>query len=624
MILQALTRYYEILSNDPESGIAQPGYSDVGVSFALNISVNGDLLDVFPLLEQVQQGKKTVERPRRMIVPEQVKRSSGISPNFLCDNNAYVLGISEKDNNDPEYSLERHEAFCRLNTDLLINAGTDAARAVMAFLDRYDPFEDRKHPAIVRNLEALLKGGNLVFMFQGEFVHQDVTIRRVWEAYKAGKDAVMGQCLVTGETAPIARLHPSLQGIRNANPTGASLVGFNARAYESYNRVKGQGLNSPVSEKAAFSYTRALNFLLSPANPNKKLLIGDTTVVYWAESERKEYADAFANIFDPEYVEEVPSVEQQARKKAEKGLKDVAEKVKRVQALDLPKLLAGLQDENPRFYVLGLAPNAARVSVRFFITDPFQKIVERIIGHYRDLEIVKEFDDQPTYITIRHILGETISKKARDAEASPLMAGAVFRAILTGAPYPAALYYAIINRIRADMDDPGKRIQKVNYVRVAVIKAFVLRKYRQQSKNPFQEVLVMSLNEQSTIPAYVLGRLFAVLERAQQDAIGEVNASIKDRYFTSACAAPASVFPILLRLSQHHISKVKQEGKRTIHHDRRIQDILNLLDVERNPIPARLTLDEQGVFVLGYYHQRKDFFTSKSQKADEPILSADV
>src|SRR5690606_34926176 len=181
-------------------------------------------------------------------------------------------------------------------------------------------------------------------------------------------------------------------------------------------------------------------------------------------------------------------------------------------------------DETPRFYVLGLAPNAARVSVRFFITDPFEEIVERIMGHYRDLEIVKEFDSQPTYITIRHILDETVSKKARNAEASPLMAGSLFRAVLTNAPYPAALYYAIINRVRADMDDPEKRIQKVNYVRAAVIKAFLLRKYRNQPNNPFQEVLVMSLNEQATNPAYVLGRLFAVLERAQQDAIGDVNA----------------------------------------------------------------------------------------------------
>lgn len=619
MILQALTRYYDILARDPDTDIAPSGYSAVGVSFALNLSAQGELLDVFPLFEQVQQGKKTVEKPRRMIVPEQVKKTSGISSNFLCENSAYILGITDK--GDADFGIKRFEAFRQLHYDLLAKANCDAAQAVLTYLDNYDPLKGKEHPAVVENLEAILKGGNLVFMFRGEFVHEDAAIRQVWEAYKAGKDAVFGQCLVTGQNAPIARLHASVKGVRNAQSSGATLVGFNARAYESYNRVNGQGLNSPVGEKAAFGYTTVLNFLLSTVNPNKKFIIGDTTVVYWAESERKEYANAFANIFEPEYVEEEPSVEQQSRKKVEEGLKKAAEKVRRVQVLDLSRLLADLSDENPRFYVLGLAPNAARVSVRFFITDPFQKIVEHIMGHYRDLEIVKEFDSQPTYITIRHILDETVSKKARDAEASPLMAGAVFRAILTNTPYPAALYYAIINRIRADMDDSDRHIQKVNYVRTAVIKAFLLRKYRNQSKNPFQEVLVMSLNEQATIPAYVLGRLFAVLERAQQDAIGDVNASIKDRYFTSACATPSSAFPIILRLSQHHISKVKQEGKRTFNFDRRIQDILNLLDVEKNPIPARLTLDEQGVFILGYYHQRKDFFTAKGQKADEPVSS---
>jgi CRISPR-associated protein Csd1 len=604
MILQALTRYYDILSKEPESNIAPPGYSTVGVSFALNISAQGELLDVFSLLLQEQRGKKTVDVSRRMIVPEQVKKTSGISSNFLYENSAYALGISDKDANNPEFGIKRFEAFRQFHKDLLAKADCGAARAVIAFLEGYDPLKGREHPAIANHLETFLKGGNLVFMFRGAFVHENAVIRHVWEAYKVGKDAVMGQCLVTGEIAPIARLHASLKGIRNANPTGASLVGFNAPAYESYNREQGQ--NSPVSEKATFAYTTALNYLLSAANPNKKFTIGDTTVVYWAESEKKEYAAAFAGIFEPEYVEE-PISDVIEQKKANEHIGKIAPKVRRVQALDVSRLREGL-DDSTRFYVLGLAPNAARISVRFFLTDPFGKIIDRIMQHYRDLEMVKEFDNQPSYITVRYILDETVSKKSKDQEAAPLMAGAVFRAILTGAPYPAALNYAIINRIRADMDDEQKYIQKINYVRAAVIKAFLIRKYRNQSQHPIQEVLSMSLNEQSTIPAYALGRLFAVLEKVQQEAIGNMNASIKDRYFTSACASPASVFPVLLRLSQHHISKA-EFGYAS---DRRIQDILGLLDVEKNPIPARLSLDEQGIFVLGYYHQRAAFYVSKN------------
>jgi CRISPR-associated protein Csd1 len=385
-------------------------------------------------------------------------------------------------------------------------------------------------------------------------------------------------------------------------------VGFNARAYESYNREQGQ--NSPVSEKAAFAYTTALNYLLSSANPNKKLTIGDTTVVYWAESEKKGFAEAFEGIFEPQVVEEPVTDNQEGRKKAEKGLKEVAQKVRRVQKLDLNALLENLKDENPRFYVLGLAPNAARVSVRFFLNDPFRKIVDRMMQHYRDLEIVKEYENQPPYITVGHILDETVSKKSRDKDASPLMAGAVMRAILTGTPYPAALYYAIINRIRADVDDDQKHIHKIGYVRAAVIKAYLIRKFRNQNK--YQEALVMSLNEQATIPAYVLGRLFAVLEKVQQEAIGDMNASIKDRYFTSACASPARVFPVLLRLSQHHIAKAEY-GYTS---DRRIQEILGLLDVEKNPIPQRLTLDDQGIFVLGYYHQRAAFYAKNNASTE--------
>jgi CRISPR-associated protein Csd1 len=341
----------------------------------------------------------------------------------------------------------------------------------------------------------LLKGGNIVFMFNGNFVHKSDPIRRAWENSLAGQDAIQMQCLVTGDVAPIARLHPSLKRVRGAQAVGASLVSFNERAYESYNRTKGQGLNSPISEKATFAYTTVLNYLLSDANPNKKFFLGDATVVYWAESENRAYESAFAAFIDPADLEDNSSASQAGRKKAENALQTVTDKVKRTQMLDLDALLASLKDEDPQFYILGLSPNAARVSVRFFITDPFEKIIDHIKAHYRDLAIVKEYDNQPDYLTVKRILDETVSKKSRDKDAAPLLAGAVFRAILTNSPYPAALYYAIINRVRADMDDSSAHISKINYTRAAIIKAFLTRKYRYQPVNPFKEVLTMALNE---------------------------------------------------------------------------------------------------------------------------------
>ncbi|MBI5029475.1 MAG: type I-C CRISPR-associated protein Cas8c/Csd1 [Chloroflexi bacterium] len=605
MILQALTRYYDILSKDPDSDIAPPGYSSTGVSFGLSISERGELLDVIPLFDQVQRGKKIEEKPKRMIVPAQVKKASGIVSNFMCENSAYVLGIS--DNEKPGYATRRFEEFQRFHNELLATANSRAAKAVIAFLENYDSKKGKKHPRIAPYLETIVKSGNLVFMFKGKFAHEDATIKQAWETHNAVGEVVVGQCLVTGEIAPIARLHPSLKGIRGASAFGGSLVSFNNHAYESFN--KSQGLNSPVSEKMTSAYTAALNYLLSSANENKKFYIGDTTVVYWAESEKKGYAKAFAGLCEPEMVEVTADAEEESKpardKKAEKRLNKVADKVRRVQALDVKKLLEGL-DENPRFYVLGLAPNAARVSVRFFHSDPFDKVVEKIVKHYKDLEIVKEFEDQPSHLTIQHIVKETISPKASDPQASPLMAGSVFRAVLENTPYPAAMYNAIINRIRADQDDPKKYVKKIGYARAAIIKAYLIRKYRHQPQNQIQEVLVMALNEQSSHPAYVLGRLFAVLEKIQQEAIPDANATIKDRYFTSACASPASVFPILLRLSQHHISKVG-----AFYHDKQIETILSKLDIEKNPIPSHLSLDDQGVFVLGYYHERKDLWTSK-------------
>lgn len=611
MILEALNRYCDILSADPENGIAPYGYSTVGISYALNISPSGDLLDLIPLFAMSNDGKREI--PRSMNVPEQVKRSgTNPTPNFLWDNPAFVLGISEKADADPSYVRKRFNAFKQFNLELMQQTGGTSARALSAFYEKYDLERATAETALQPAMENLRKGGNLVFLVNGTYAHEDEALRKVWEAHHAGRKAVFGQCLVTGDKVPIARLHPSLKGIRNANSMGASLVSFNERAYESYNRTKGQGLNAPVSEKAAIGYTKALNYLLSSANPNRKIYLGDATVVYWAESNDQRYANTFAMVFDPANL---PMDSKQpgtsAQKEAGERIQEVARNISQAKAIDPGKLMEGL-DESTRFYVLGLAPNAARVSVRFFLNDAFTVFIDRVLQHYRDLEIEKEFPDQSLYITPRQILWETIPKAAKDKEAAPLMAGALTRAILNGSPYPAALYYAMLNRIRAEND--SKTYRKINHTRAAVIKAYLLRKYRKQGRNPYEEGLTVSLNEKATQPAYLLGRLFAVLEKVQQEAIGEMNASIKDRYFTSACASPASVFPMLLRLSQHHI-KAAEHGKFS---ERQIEEILQSLDVETNPIPSRLNLDEQGVFILGYYHQRHAFYVKKDSKVNEP------
>jgi CRISPR-associated protein Csd1 len=616
MILQSLYNYYQILLDDPEVEVALPGYSNALVSHALNLSLQGDLLGIVPLFVPVQVGKKTVERPRRMNVPEQVKRA-GISPkpNFICDYSAFVLGVPEQKGKDTQYGLRRFEVFRDHNIEILSKADSPFAHAVIAFLQKHDPQKAKDHPVIARHLEALTQGNNLIFQVEGKNALDDPQIKRAWEDFALGQDAVEMQCLVTGGVEPIARLHPDIKGVRDAQKKGASLVSFNLDAFTSYGRE--QGSNSPVSSGVASGYGVALNYLLSNQNPNRKIYLGDTTVVYWAESVDKRYASAFSAFINPEFLEEPPAEEKHKRdKNAGRTMSAVAKKVERGKPLDLAALREGL-DESTRFYVLGLAPSAARLVVRFFLTEPFGVFAERIMQHYKDLEIEKEYPNQPTYLSPYRILAECVSPKVtrRDEELKRswgLLGGAFMRAILTGAPYPEGLYAAIINRIRHDTDEE-KRSVKINYVRTAYIKAHLLRKYRRQAQNPYQEALQMSLNGSYHHPAYVLGRLFAVLEKAQKEAIGQnINATIKDRYFTSACATPASVFPTLLRVSQHWTSKAEY-GYAS---DRRIQELLDLL--EAKPFPTRLTLDEQGVFVLGYYHQRAAFYTKNSGKTDEP------
>jgi len=604
MILQALYNYYQILLKDPEVEIAEPGYSNVPVSYALNLSAQGDLLDIIPLFVPVQKGKKTVERPLRMSVPEQVKRSVNVAANFLCDNAAYVLGLTGKEAKDPAYAQKRFEAFRQLNIKILSLADSPAAHAVIAFLQKHDPQTASQHPVVARHLEGLLEGGNLIFQVEGKNVLDDPEIRRVWEEYRTGQKAIQMQCLVTGNIEPIERLHPDIKGVQGAQSKGASLVSFNLDAFTSYGLE--QGFNAPVSKRVASGYGVALNYLLSDQNPNRKIYLGDTTVVYWAESADKRYASAFLRLINPEFIEESPEEETSKRDKgAEKFMRDVAEKIEQGKAIDLEGLKREGLDENARFYVLGLAPNAARLAVRFFLTEPFGVFARRIMQHYEDLKIEKEFANQPDYLSPYRILAECVSPKVtrRDDEVKQswsLLGGALMRAILTGAPYPEGLYAAILNRIRHDSDETSEkgktRSVKINYVRAAYIKAHLLRKYRRQGYNPYQEALQMSLNESFTHPAYVLGRLFAVLEKAQREAIGQnINATIKDRYFTSACATPASVFPTLLRLAHHWTAKTELR-------DRQIESLLDMLDAR--PLPSRLTLEEQGVFVLGYYHQR--------------------
>lgn len=564
MILQALNAYYERLTGEADSEIPLRGFSRQPVLFALEIDAKGKLQQVLDLRDDSKK-----RAPAQLVLPEPLKTSgSGFSANFLWDNTGYVLGADDKDK--PERAAQAFQSF----RDRLREVGgalDDAGfKAVQAFLDGWSP---EKAPALEGWKD--MAGRNLVFRLAGEkfFVHERPAVREAWLAFHetTASDA-QGQCLVTGRIGPLDPTHPKIRGVKDAQGTGAALVSFNAPAFESYG--KEQSYNAPVSEEAAFNYTTALNDLLKSGS-RQRVQIGDATTVFWTE--RKTMSEGFLGLV-------FSQKEDQGDLSA---LRLFLEAVRNGQMPDQFK-----NEGDARFYVLGLSPNAGRISVRFWHVDTVEGMWRKIGQHFDDLRMVKTYDNEPDFPPMWQLLKATAKREDLD-NLSPLLAGALMRAILTGGAYPGGLLAAVIGRIRAE--------QKITYARAAIIKACLVRNARLGGK-PLE--VSVSLDEQKTNNAYLLGRLFAVLEKVQQEAIPGANSTIKDRYYGSASATPRSVFPMLLRLAQHHVAKAEYGH----FSDRRIAQIMDGL----SEFPAHLNMEGQSQFALGYYQQRVSLWTKKT------------
>lgn len=576
MILQALTRYYEDLLSRGE--IAAPGWAPAKISLALYINENGELTQIVPTMVEGTKGKKTVMQPQLMVLPAAVKRTVSIASNFLWDNSAYLLGIDQK--GKPERSRECFAAAAKLHHAVLDSVDSPNARAILAFFDTWRPEHAAEHPALIRQLDDVTAGGNLVFRVDGRKIEEDAAIREAWQRYRdGGESGVKMQCLVTGKEDEIAAVHPSVKGVRDAQSSGAALVSFNAPAFCSYGRE--QNYNAPVGKYAAFAYTAALNHLLADSDHVQH--IGDTTVVCWAEGADDAYPGFFSAVIGGGTYGGLSD-------------NDLRAALKRL-ANGLPCDDLGV-DPNRPFYILGLAPNAARLSVRFFLRDSFGKLMENVNAHYERMEIVRPAYEKFNYLPLWSLLRETVNLNSRDKAPSPAMAGATARAIFSGARYPASLLEAVMLRIRAERD--------ITWGKAAIIKAYYL-------KNPHEdcpkEVLTVSLNEASTTPAYTLGRLFSVYEAVQQAANPGINTTIKDKYFNSAAAMPASIFPVLNNLCQKHLRKL--DARQHVYYDKQIMKLKGVLNEN---YPARMTLAQQGSFDLGYYHQTQKRYTKKEEK----------
>jgi CRISPR-associated protein Csd1 len=582
MMLQALDGYYRRMAEDPEAGMPPFGTSVEGISFALVLGEDGSLRAIEDLREA--QGKKL--RPRMIPVPAAVTRTSGVKANFIWDKAAYLLGADG--GGATEKNVERFEAF----KDLFTLVGEDSEDAGFLAVDKFlQGWRCEQSETFVTEFGLNwdeVSNANLVFRLDGVpgFVHEREPIQKKWLAFNQKKsDAPTGQCLITGQEGPLARIHTPIKGVRGGQTSGGYIVSFNASAFVSYKQDK-----ASVGESSAFAYTTALNYLLS-ADRRQKITVGDTTYVFWAKRATPAEDWLLDFIDPPAEVDEEGEQDDQATAGHVLGL------LKAVRDGRKPNDFMPELDKNVSFYILGLAPNAARLSVRFWQETSFGSLIEKIGQHYRELNIVRQFDNEPEFPSLWRLLVQT-AVLGKTENISPVLAGGLTRAMLTGSLYPQNLLSAVLGRIRAE--------HNVTYFRAALLKAYLLR------NSPMEEVPV-SLDIQRKDLPYLLGRLFAVLEKAQEEAIPGANATIKDRYLSAAAATPGQVFHLLLMNSANHIAKLRKDSEkrgRAVYLERMIQDIT----WEMSDYPKTLKPENQGLFMIGYYHQRKDFFTSKTEE----------
>lgn len=576
MILQTLTDYYHRKCDDPDPAQRLPmfGLEQKEIPFLLEINAEGELLQLRDTREL--QGKKKVARVFR--VPLGIKKTSGVVANLLWDTLEYVLGVDTK--GKPERVAEQHAAFRARIAALPVSAREDAGiQAVARFLKHIDLAQLERQPAWA---DALETNAVLSFRLQGDLdlVCQRSAVVNAALNVSTDEDAPQAMCLVTGEQAPVERLHASIKGVWGAQTSGANIVSFNARAFESYGKTERQGENAPVSRAAAFAYTTALNHLLRK-DSSHRIQVGDASTVFWAEKQDA-FESIFGDIFQDNPDESTPAVH---------ALLNAVHSSK-----------WGTSDENMRFYVLGLAPNAARISIRFFHCVTLRELGQRIAQHFEDLLLARGPYD-PQYPSLFRLLASVAAQNKAD-NIPPNLGGSIVDAIFAGVntPYPSLWLNAAVGRCRAE--------QNVNYLRAAAIKACLNRQMRYTRLSSLnlsleQEFLPM-LDLSNPNPAYRLGRLFAVLEKIQEEASPGLNATIRDHYYGAASSTPVAVFTTLLRLKNAHLKKLT--AGRTTAFEKLLGEVLGPV----TDFPKHLPLPDQGRFALGYYHQRQDFFTKKS------------
>lgn len=572
--LQALVRFYDRMQNAPALG-----WSQVKFGWAIVLNESGHPVDVMDLRDQ--SGKKPANR--FFMVPAEVKRTAGISPNFLWDKSSYVLGKTAKAD---KRTAQEHAAFVKENLGRIAGVEDAGLLALKVFLENWLPERFESELFQTDMLDA-----NIMFRLDGDarYIHERPAARKLVEARALETDGHEDRifCLVTGEYSKPARLHPAIKGVEGAQTSGASLVSFNCDAFTSYG--KAQGENAPTSEGAAFRYGAALNSMLQRGSLNRVARpIGDTTVVFWAEASDRQAAEA-ADVFG--------AIALSSDNKDDAEVEKVSETLKRISRGTALHTIRPDLGEGTRFYVLGLAPNAARLSVRFWSCDTLDVFARNLAMHYQDIAV----EPAPwRKLPSPFLLAVKTTAMLEKADNIPKrLAADMLNAILTGRAYPRTWLSSVIMRLRAGDDPTGWH--------AAAARAVLQRMKRKANPTISEkESVPMSLNRDYPNIGYQLGRLFAVYELAQRAALGGVNTTVRDKYFGAASATPASVFPVIIRNGQNHLGAVRKKltGWPVII-EKELEEIFNKISPEEpSSFPRSLHLEQQGEFVLGYYHQR--------------------
>lgn len=568
MILQALTKYYERMSSD----FAPEGFQKKEIPFVITLGKKGN----FKGLDDTRTGEGRSKKARSYIVPREVKRSgknAWMTANLLWDNEGYVLGYSKE---DKEKGQKQNQSFIsRIKKTFPSPSVDDGLIALCKFYDEEKHKEVLLHPLWP---EIEKKGANISFKLErdNELICQREKVRALLTKNEEADSSDPDQqiCLVSGTKDIPTRLHAAIKGVWGAQSSGANIVSFNLDAFNSFG--KAQGYNAPIGRKAEFAYTTALNTLLAKGS-RQRIQVGDASTVFWAERKHA-LEDWFIDIFG-----------EPAKGDSEQDSAAIKALFKSPETGTKPVL-----DNNIKFYVLGLAPNASRIAIRFWYAGTVAEVEENIRQHFKDIAI-DHAPHQPDYLSLFRLLVSTALQGKSD-NIQPNLAGDFMRAILAGTPYPDTLLSSAIRRIKAE--------REVTYPRTSLIKAILVRKARYKKE---KEDTGMSLDTGNINPGYRLGRLFAVLERAQEAANPGINATIRDRFYGAASSTPVTVFSHLMKLKNYHIAKLDNKGQ-AVNLEKQIGEIMSgLVD-----FPAHLSLPDQGRFAIGYYHQRQDFFTKKS------------